>query len=154
MKKESEADRIVAVNAWAEMFERVDASTAKEAVMRYAQDNPSAFAPSASEVYGIARKIRKPKPMYIPESTDAPCAYGFCDGRGFELYTKYERGYDYEYVCWCPCEFDRKTREARCSGADADRMDFLCRERDRWESRMRELKGQMKPEQCEWKEAN
>jgi hypothetical protein len=142
-------------DAWQGIFANVDADTAKEAVMRYAQDNPSAFAPSASEIYGIARKIRKPKPMYIPESTDAPCAYGFCDGRGFELYTKHERGYDYEYVCWCPCEFDRKLREARRSEADADRIDFRTRQRDFWESQMQRLKGYVKPgKQCEMREVS
>jgi len=142
LTSEGEDKAVAMISAWTELFRDVDVDLAKEAVVRYAKDNPSAFAPSASQVYGIAKSIRKPAPLRIPESTDAKCIYGCCDGRGFELYDKWNEKFQRYYVtcCWCPCEYDRQIREARETGKSEELINSLYRQRSYWEKRMKNLK--------------
>jgi hypothetical protein len=142
LRNDTEQEAADMISAWAELLANVNVNTAKAAVMRYAEDNPSAFPPSASQIYGIARLVKKPAPLKIPESTDAPCVYGCCDGRGFELYTKRFGHIDYEFICWCPCEYDRQLRNARIAGADDTAIDRLYRQRSYWEGRMKRLKAE------------
>lgn len=142
LKNYSVEDMDELISVWADVFEDIGVNFVLGAVKAHIKEHGGTFAPSASEIYGVAKSLQKEfeeqnakNQLSLPEKTNGKCPYSFCDGEGF---FDYERN-GYGHVSMCPCYYDERLRQE-----PTDNAPLIAKARDRSFAVMNNLKKEFR----------